>query len=114
MTVSLVVEGGFTGMRYGVVLEDDGTCRVDRNGVVTDRPVGPATAAAVVAELDRSGLFDRDREYLALGADLRRYEVVHRGVTVVAQDTNVPAALARGLDMLVALTLPEPQPEPQP
>lgn len=96
------VEGGFTGLGRSMTITADGSTEIEVSGRRSTTEIDTATRQAIVAELDRSGLFDRNRNYPARGADLQRYEIRYRGATVVAQDTSVPEPLIHAIELLDA------------
>lgn len=101
MTVYFGVEGGFANQIRSLSIGPDGDAVVEVSGRTSERTIAAEIVAAIVGELDRSGLFDQDREYEPTGgADLQRYEIRYRGFTVVAHDTTVPAELTEAIRLL--------------
>jgi hypothetical protein len=100
MLVYFAVEGGFANQMRSITIAESGEATVEVNGVASDLPLDEASRAAIVAQLERSGLFDRDRTYDARGADLQRYEIRYSGSTVVAYDTSVPGDLVEPIRLL--------------
>jgi hypothetical protein len=101
--ISFAVEGGYTGQMRSVTIDPDGEARVDVMGSTARDQLDAAQVDAIVAELDRSALFDRDREYPApAGADQQRYEITYDGATVVAYDGTVPPELTEAVRLLEA------------
>ena len=100
MNIRFAVEGGIAGQMCHITIGPGGQAAVEVNGAVSDGQLDPATVDAIVAVLDRSGLFDRDRAYDASGADLQRYQIDYAGHTVVAHDTSVPAELTEVIPLL--------------
>ena len=96
------VEGGFANLARSLTVARDGSAVAELNGQRSARQIDAATRQAIVAELERSKLFDRDRTYPAQGADLQRYEIRYAGATVVAYDTSVPDPLSRAVELLEA------------
>jgi hypothetical protein len=85
-----------------ITIGDGGAAEVETSGTTRDATVDPATVEQIVAELEASGLFHRDRRYDAEGADLQRYEIRYAGATVVAFDTAVPGELTGAIELLEA------------
>ena len=107
MIVYFTVEGGFANLARSIAIADGRRCRGTTGGRVPTRGRSQETdLQAIVTDLDRSGLFDRNREYPApaAGADLQRYEIRYEGATVVAYDTTVPAELSGVVARLDQLT----------
>jgi hypothetical protein len=106
VAVYYAVEGGFANLRRSVAIAGDGSLDIDRNGLTSKGELSQEQLASIQSELDRSGLFDRNREYPAPkgSADLQRYEIRYRGATVVAHDTTVPAELSRAITLLEQAT----------
>lgn len=103
MEVYFAVEGGFANQIRSISIAPDGSAVVEVSGRTAEGQVEAATVAEIVAELDRSGLFDRDRTYdVEGGADLQRYELRYAGHTIVAYDTTVPPELDTAIAMLEA------------
>jgi hypothetical protein len=100
MLIHFAAEGGFAGQARSITVVDGGSAVVEMNGVASDEQLDREQLAAIVAELERSELFDRDREYEAQGADLQRYEIRYAGSTVVAYDTSVPEPLQEAILLL--------------
>ena len=104
--VDFSVEGGYANLARSVAISETGAYEVERSGHRSSGTMSQAELDALVAELDESALFDRDREYPppAGAADLQRYEIRYNGVTVVAYDTTVPPELTRAVSSLDRLT----------
>jgi hypothetical protein len=102
MSIHFAVEGGFANLARSITIGDGGAAEVETSGTTRDATVDPATVEQIVAELEASGLFDRDRRYDAEGADLQRYEIRYAGATVVAFDTAVPGELTGAIELLEA------------
>jgi hypothetical protein len=104
--VYFAVEGGYAGLARSIAIAEDGAVEVRRGGEPRSGAIGEADLQAIVTELDRSGLFDHNREYPApaAGADLQRYEIRYKGATIVASDTVVPAELSDVIARLDRLT----------
>jgi hypothetical protein len=107
MAFSFSADGGFANLSRAIEVHDDGSAEVVRGTARTASRPDQATIAAIVAKLDASALFDRDREFAAVpGADLQRYTITYRGYTVVAFDTVVPPALVDaivGIERIIRL-----------
>ncbi|MGE0511258.1 MAG: hypothetical protein AB7Q42_20280 [Acidimicrobiia bacterium] len=100
MLVSFQVEGGFANQMRSIVIARDGTATTEVSGLISEKQLDETTVETIVAELDRSGLFDEDRTYPAEGADLQRFEIRYAGATLVAFDTTMPSALAEAVRLL--------------
>lgn len=101
MTVYFEVDGGFTNQIRSLSVGSDGEAEVEVSGRSSTRRLPGERIDAITTELDRSGLFDRDRTYEASGgADLQRYQIRYRGATVVAYDTTVPSELTAAVRLL--------------
>jgi hypothetical protein len=101
------VEGGYGNLARSIAIAEGGAVEVERGGKPTSDVIGKADLEAIVTDLNRSGLFDRNREYPPPtgAADLQRFEIRYAGATIVAYDTTVPAELAdvvARLDQLIA------------
>jgi hypothetical protein len=96
------VEGGFANQIRTITIGTGGAARIEVSGRPAERRLAPETVRAIVAELDGSGLFDRDRTYPATGADLQRFEIRYAGATVIAYDTSLPAELRAAVRLLEA------------
>ena len=93
MLIYFAVEGGIANQMRSIAIAPDGSAAVEINGRASTKTLPPATVTALTAQLAGSGLFDRDRTYPAQGADLQRYEIRFRGVTVIWFDTSTPPGL---------------------
>lgn len=100
--IEFSVDGGFANLARSISIASDGTVDRVRSRQASSGQLTAEQVAAIVAELDQSGLFDRDREYPPPpgAADLQRYQISYRGVTVVSYDTTVPAELAGAIGLL--------------
>lgn len=96
------VDGGFANQIRRITIGAGGTARIEVSGRPAERRLAPETIRAIVAELDASGLFDRDRTYPATGADLQRFEIRYAGATVVGYDTSLPEELRAAVRLLEA------------
>jgi hypothetical protein len=101
----LDVSGGYANLKRSVTIGESGSVERELGGTRSRRALEPTDLGALLAELDASGLFDQDREYPPPpgAADLQRYEIRYRGVTVVAYDTTVPPELGSVLSRLEEL-----------
>lgn len=99
--ISFAVEGGFTGQMRSLRVDRDGRALVEVSGRSASGQLDRQQVDAIVAELDASGLFDRDRSYPGPeGADLQRFEITYAGATVVAYDPTVPPELTEAVRLL--------------
>lgn len=102
--IRFAVEGGFAHQMRTLQIEAGGTAVAVVSGRRSTSRLAERDVAAIVAELDRSGLFDEDRSFPPpQGADLQRYEIGYAGTTVVAHDTTVPPELAGAIRLLQAV-----------
>jgi hypothetical protein len=93
MLIYFAVDGGIANQMRSIAIAPDGSATVEVNGRAGTKVLPPATVEAITAQLAASGLFDRDLNYPAQGADLQRYEIRFQGATVVWFDTSAPPAL---------------------
>jgi len=101
--VTLKVSGGFAGLTESVVVEPDGEAVISRGRSTESAVIPEDDLAGLAADLDSSGLFDEDREYRGTGADLQTYTITYDGVSVVADETEIPETLASVIARLEAL-----------
>ncbi|MDH3680446.1 MAG: hypothetical protein OEV40_10915 [Acidimicrobiia bacterium] len=102
MTIYFAVEGGYANLSRSITIAVDGEATKEISGRPSSLQLPPDQVTAIVEQLDGSGLFDRDRNYPASGADLQRYEIRYQDVTVVAHDTAVPPELTEAIQLLEA------------
>jgi hypothetical protein len=100
------VEGGIAGLSRSMEIDEDGSAMVDRGGTPTTVIVDGERLAAIVDSLRASGLFDRDREIEADGADLQKHAITFEGATVVVYDGAIPASLEEAIAMFTSLVSP--------
>lgn len=99
--ISFAVEGGFTGQMRSLHVDPDGAALVEVSGRSARGRLDAARVDAIVAELDASGLFDRDRTFPAPeGADQQRFGITYDGATIVAYDATVPTELTAAVLLL--------------
>ena len=85
------------------VVEPDGEAVISRGRSTESAVIPEDDLAGLAADLDSSGLFDEDREYRGTGADLQTYTITYDGVSVVADETEIPETLASVIARLEAL-----------
>lgn len=101
--ITFTVEGGFAAQLRSLQIDADGSSVAVVSGRRSTGRLPEAEVSAIVAELERSGLFTGDHTYdPPQGADLQRYEIGYAGATVVAYDTTVPAQLTDAVRLLQA------------
>ncbi len=102
--ITFAVEGGFTAQIRSLQIGADGAALAEVSGRRSVGRLPQDEVAAIVAELERSGLFSSDHTYPPppKGADLQRYEIGYAGATVVAYDTTVPPELTEAVRLLQA------------
>lgn len=100
--ITFAVEGGIANLMRSLRIDPTGQIQVDVNGRSSRGELAAERVARIVAALESSGLFDRDRTYSAppAGADLQRYEISYADATIVAHDTTVPPELKEAMDLL--------------
>lgn len=99
--ISFTVEGGFTNQIRSLRIDPGAEALVEVSGRSASGQLDAERVQAIVAELDASGLFDRDRTYPApAGADQQRFEITYDGATVVAYDATVPPELTEAVRLL--------------
>jgi hypothetical protein len=99
--ISFEVEGGYTAQLRSLEIADDGTTTAMVSGRTSNGRLEQEQVEAIVAELERSRLFDTDRTYPPKGgADLQRYQIRYAGSAVVAYDTTVPPELTEVIRLL--------------
>lgn len=100
------VSGGFRGRDDRLVLSTNGEFDVVRGTIMTTGRLPPADVSEIEQLLSSSGLFERPDEFVGEGADLQVYVVTYDGVSIVADDTGLPAELVPVIDRLEAVLTP--------
>ena len=100
--IAFAVEGGIANQMRSLRIDPTGMAQTDINGSSAGGELDASRVAQIVAALESSGLFTRDRTYPAppSGADLQRYEITYEDATVVAHDTTVPPELSQAIRLL--------------
>ncbi len=104
-TIRFEVEGGYLALTRSIVISPDGTATIEVGGRTSTADLDPETVDRLQRQLDDSGLFGADTSLVTEGADLQRYTVTYRGVTVVATDGVVPDELTATFAELEQLIL---------
>ena len=87
--------GGIRGTDDRVVIRDDGTATLNRNGRASSITVASDVMARLRRAVRRSQFASLRSEYQAPpgGADMYEYTITHNGHTVRAKDASLPEAL---------------------
>ncbi len=87
--------GGIRGTDDRLVIKDDGTAILNRNGTASNTTVASDVMARLRRAVRRSQFASLRSEYQAPpgGADMYEYTITHNGHTVRAKDASLPEAL---------------------
>lgn len=100
------VSGGFRGRDDRLVLSTNGEFDVVRGTIMTTGRLPPADVSEIEQLLSSSGLFERPVEFVGEGADLQVYLVTYDGVSIAADDAELPAELVPVIDRLETVLAP--------
>lgn len=106
--ITFDVEGGFAAQVRSLRLDSQGTAVAEVSGRAMTGRIAREDVAAIVAELEASGLFREGARHTYPppgGADVQRYEIGYGGASVVAHDTTVPPELTTAVRLLQAALL---------